>query len=136
MATRRLGGDGPATSRVGLGLAALGRPAYINVGHGDDFPEGRSPELMERRAHAVLDAARAAGIGYFDAARSYGRAEAFLRAWLDARRVAPGQVVVASKWGYRYTGAWSLQAERHEVKDHSLAALEEQLAESEAALGP
>jgi aryl-alcohol dehydrogenase-like predicted oxidoreductase len=137
METRRLGGvDGPQASRLGLGLAALGRPAYINVGHGDDFPDGRSPQAMERHAHEVLDAALAGGVRYFDAARSYGRAEAFLRSWLDARGIAPGRVVVASKWGYRYVGAWRLDAERHEVKDHSLAALEEQLAASEAALGP
>jgi aryl-alcohol dehydrogenase-like predicted oxidoreductase len=90
---------------------------------------------MERRAHAVLDAAYAAGIRYVDAARSYGRAEAFVRSWLDARRLAPGAVVVGSKWGYRYTGGWQLAAERHEVKDHSLAALREQLAESHAVLG-
>jgi aryl-alcohol dehydrogenase-like predicted oxidoreductase len=90
---------------------------------------------MERHAHAVLDAAYAAGIRYLDAARSYGRAEAFLRSWLDARGLSPGEVVVGSKWGYRYTGGWRLDAERHEVKDHSLVALEEQLAASRATLG-
>ncbi len=134
--TRPLGGDGPAATRLGLGLAALGRPAYIDVGHGDDFPDGRAPEAMERRTHEVLDAAWAAGIRYFDAARSYGRAEAFLRSWIDARKLAPRALVVASKWGYRYVGAWQLDAPRHEVKDHSLAALEAQLAESRGLLGP
>jgi aryl-alcohol dehydrogenase-like predicted oxidoreductase len=117
-------------------MAALGRPAYITLGHADDFPDGRSPADMERHAHAVLDAAHAGGIRYLDAARSYGRAEAFLRSWLEARRLRPGEVVVGSKWGYRYTGGWQLQADRHEVKDHSLAALRAQLAESRAALGP
>ena len=78
---------------------------------------------MERRAHAVLDAARAAGITYLDAARSYGRAEAFVRDWLDARQLPPGAVVVGSKWGYRYVGGWQLDAEQHEVKDHSAEAL-------------
>lgn len=133
--TRPLGGDGPPLTRFGLGMAALGRPAYITVGHADDFPDGRSPAAMERHAHGVLDAAHAAGVRYFDAARSYGRAEAFLRSWLDARGIAPGQVVVGSKWGYRYTGEWQLEAERHEVKDHSLGALRAQLAESRATLG-
>jgi aryl-alcohol dehydrogenase-like predicted oxidoreductase len=136
METRRLGRDGPAVTRLGLGMAALGRPAYINVGHARDFPGGRSPREMERHAHAVLDAAYAAGIRYVDAARSYGRAEAFVRSWLAARRRSPGQVIVGSKWGYRYTGGWQLQADRHEVKDHSLAALRAQLAESRAELGP
>jgi aryl-alcohol dehydrogenase-like predicted oxidoreductase len=136
METRPFAAGGPAPRRLGVGLAALGRPAYIDVGHGDDFPEGREPEAMERRAHAVLDAARAAGITYLDAARSYGRAEAFLRSWLDARRIAPEAVVVGSKWGYRYVGAWQLDARQHEVKDHSPEALRVQLAESRALLGP
>jgi aryl-alcohol dehydrogenase-like predicted oxidoreductase len=136
METRRLASGGPEVSRLGLGLAALGRPAYIDLGRSEDFPEGRDPEAMERRAHAVLDAARAAGITYLDAARSYGRAEAFLRSWLDARRVPPGEAVVGSKWGYRYVGGWQLDAARHEVKDHSLAALRAQLAESRGLLGP
>src|SRR5512133_842038 len=136
METRKLGGDGPGVTRLGLGMAALGRPAYIDVGDADDFPDGRSPEAMARHAHAVLDAARAAGIRYVDCARSYGRAEAFVRAWLDARGLAPGEVVVGSKWGYRYVGGWRLDAERHEVKDHSAAALAEQLAASRETLGP
>jgi aryl-alcohol dehydrogenase-like predicted oxidoreductase len=134
--TRPLGRGGPAVSRLGLGLAALGRPAYISLGHGEDFPEGRGPEAMERHAHAVLDAALAAGVTYYDVARSYGRGEAFLRNWLDARAIAPGGVVVGSKWGYRYVGGWQLDAPRHEVKDHSLDALRAQVAESRGLLGP
>jgi aryl-alcohol dehydrogenase-like predicted oxidoreductase len=134
--TRPLGPGGPAVSRLGLGLAALGRPAYIVLGHGDDFPEGRDPEAMERRAHAVLDAALAAGVTYYDAARSYGRAEAFVRDWIDARRIPPGAAVVGSKWGYRYVGGWQLDAPAHEVKDHSLEALRAQVAESRGLLGP
>ena len=39
-------------------------------------------EAMQARAHEVLDAAYAAGVRYFDAARSYGRAEEFLGSWL------------------------------------------------------
>lgn len=136
METRRLGAGGPEVSRLGLGLAAIGRPAYIGVGHAEDFPAGRDPEAMERQAHAILDAARAAGVTYYDAARSYGRAEAFLRSWLDARGIRPGAVAVGSKWGYRYVGGWQLDAPLHEVKDHSLAALRAQLAESRGLLGP
>lgn len=132
METRKLGPDGPDVTRLGLGLAALGRPAYITLGHGEDF-EDRSVEAMERRAHRMLDAAWAAGIRYFDAARSYGRAEAFLRSWLD--RAPRPDAVIGSKWGYRYTGDWRLQAERHEVKDHGLAAFRTQSAESLALLG-
>jgi aryl-alcohol dehydrogenase-like predicted oxidoreductase len=136
MDTRRLAFGGPEVSRLGLGLAALGRPAYIALGRAEDFPEGREPDAMERQAHAVLDAARAAGITYYDAARSYGRAEAFLRSWLDARRIPPGEAIVGSKWGYRYVGGWQVGADRHEVKDHSVEALRAQLAESRGLLGP
>jgi aryl-alcohol dehydrogenase-like predicted oxidoreductase len=129
-------GQGPPLPRLGLGLAALGRPAYIDLGHGEDLPEGRTPDALERHAHAVLDAAFAAGVRYVDAARSYGRAEAFLRSWLLARGHSPATVVVGSKWGYRYVGDWRVDAARHEVKDHSAAALRSQLAESEALVGP
>jgi len=133
---RPLGRRGPMVTRLGLGMAALGRPAYLNLGHAGDFPEGRDPAAMERHAHGVLDAAWAAGIRTLDAARSYGRAEAFLRSWLLSRSVRPGEAVVGSKWGYRYVGGWRLDVERHEVKDHSATALAAQLGESEALLGP
>ncbi|NMO17678.1 aldo/keto reductase [Pyxidicoccus fallax] len=134
--TRTLGARGPAVTSLGLGLAALGRPGYITLGHGADFGEDRSVSAMERRAHAVLDAAYGAGVRYFDAARSYGRAEAFLASWLAARGLRPGDVTVGSKWGYTYTADWRVDAERHEVKDHGLPTLRRQLAESRALLGP
>src|SRR5690606_38849565 len=90
---------------------------------------------MEAHAHQVLDAAWDAGIRYFDAARSYGRAEAFLSSWLHARHIDPAQVVVGSKWGYTYTAGWQVQAERHEVKEHSHPVLQQQIGESRALLG-
>src|SRR6266566_2306556 len=90
---------------------------------------------MESHAHAVLDAAFEAGIRYIDAARSYGRAEDFVASWLKKREIEPGQVVVASKWGYTYTAGWSTSAAQHEVKDHSIVAFERQLAESLERLG-
>jgi aryl-alcohol dehydrogenase-like predicted oxidoreductase len=132
---RALGRSGLRVSRIGLGLAALGRPAYINLGHGDDLGGDTGVAAMERRAHAVVDAAFGAGIRYFDAARSYGRAEAFLASWLDRRGLRSGDVTVGSKWGYRYTGEWRIDAEVHEVKELSAAALREQLGESRHLLG-
>lgn len=119
---------------MGLGLAALGRPAYINLGHGVDLGEATSVEALEARCHAVLDAARAGGVRYFDAARGYGRAEVFLKNWLDARRLEPGEVTVASKWGYAYTAGWDPRAEEHERKDHSAEHLERQWALTRAQL--
>jgi aryl-alcohol dehydrogenase-like predicted oxidoreductase len=123
-------------SRLGLGLAALGRPGYINLGHGDDLGPRKDPASLEREAHAVLDAAYDGGIRYFDAARSYGRAEEFLASWLEQRGLKPEEVTVGSKWGYTYTADWLVDAEVHEVKDFSLATLRRQFAESRALLGP
>jgi aryl-alcohol dehydrogenase-like predicted oxidoreductase len=90
---------------------------------------------LESRAHAILDTALAGGIEHFDAARSYGRAEEFLGSWLQERAIRPGEVTVASKWGYIYTAGWRVEAERHEVKDLSLENLTRQLVESRANLG-
>lgn len=117
---------------LGLGLAALGRPGYMTLQHQHDFAS-IEPEAMQAQAHQVLDAAYSGGIRHFDVARSYGRAEAFVRSWLTSR--GREDVVVSSKWGYRYTGDWQPNAAVHEVKDHSLAHLEKQLAESKAILG-
>ena len=127
---------GPESARaeVGLGLAALGRPGYINLGHGRDV-EDVAVERMERAAHRVLDAAYEEGVRAFDAARSYGRAEAFLASWLERRGLAPGDVQVSSKWGYSYTAGWRADADEHEVKDLSAAQLRRQWRETSALLG-
>lgn len=120
---------------MGLGLAALGRPGYINLDHATDLNRMYAVDAMETRAHAVLDAAWAGGIRYFDAARSYGRAEAFLESWLAQREIAPADVSVGSKWGYTYTANWQIEAEQHEVKEHSLPVFTRQWAESKTHLG-
>jgi aryl-alcohol dehydrogenase-like predicted oxidoreductase len=130
-----LGRTGMRVSRIGLGLAALGRPAYINVGHGRDLAGETDVSALEHRAHEVLDAAYAASVRYFDAARSYGLAEEFLGSWLESRGIAPGDVTVGSKWGYVYTGDWRIDADRQEVKDLSADNLRRQAGESRALLG-
>jgi aryl-alcohol dehydrogenase-like predicted oxidoreductase len=121
-------------AQIALGLAALGRPAYINVGHGEDIADS-SVERMERTAHAVLDAAYEGGVRWFDAARSYGRAEAFLASWLARRRLQPGDVTVSSKWGYRYTAGWRIDVAEHEVKDLSVEHFRTQWRETRELLG-
>ena len=126
---------GLPVSPIGLGLAALGRPAYINVGHGEDLGPDHSVEALRHLTHAVLDAAYAAGVRYFDAARFYGRAEEFLASWLVERGIGPGEVTVGSKWGYEYTGEWRVDAEEHEVKDLRVSALRRQLDETRGHLG-
>ncbi|KOG43222.1 aldo/keto reductase [Streptomyces resistomycificus] len=122
------------TCHIGLGLAAVGRPGYINLGRDADLGDNRSVDRLRTRTHELLDAAYAQGVRYFDAARSYGRSEEFLADWLNARPDVD-DIVVGSKWGYTYTAAWSTDAEQHEVKDHTLATYERQRAESDAILG-
>jgi aryl-alcohol dehydrogenase-like predicted oxidoreductase len=158
MTSRRpLGSTGLHVTPIGLGLAALGRPAYNTAGRAQDLGDDRSIAAMERRCHEVLDAAYAAGVGYFDTARSYGHAEAFLQSWLLARHFpllprppalpaslvprAPSATpaspapVIGSKWGYTYTGGWRMDAPVHERKDLSIEALTRQIDESRALLG-
>jgi aryl-alcohol dehydrogenase-like predicted oxidoreductase len=118
------------TAQLGLGMAALGRPGYVTLTHASDLGGELDPAAMESHAHQVLDAAYQAGVRYYDMARSYGKAEDFFSSWLKKRQLEPGDVTVASKWGYTYTAGWSTRAEQHEVKDHSLATFSRQIAES------
>jgi aryl-alcohol dehydrogenase-like predicted oxidoreductase len=122
------------TCHVGLGLAAVGRPGYINLGRDRDLGDDRGVDALRERTRQLLDAAYAQGVRYVDVARSYGRSEEFLAGWLKARPDID-DVVVGSKWGYTYTAGWSTDAEQHEVKDHSLATYERQRAETDALLG-
>ncbi|MGY1581710.1 aldo/keto reductase [Streptomyces sp. MN13] len=122
------------TCHIGLGLAAVGRPGYINLGRDRDLGDDRSVDALRARTHELLDAAYAQGVRYFDAARSYGRSEEFLADWLTAHPEID-DIVVGSKWGYTYTADWTTDAERHEVKDHSVETYERQRAESTALLG-
>ena len=130
-----LGSSGLAVSPIGLGLAALGRPAYINLGRDLDFGADRAVAKLERRCHEMLDAAYAAGIRYVDAARSYGMAEAFLGTWLKTRGLPADAITIGSKWGYSYVGSWQLDAPVHEVKALSVDTLLRQIAESRGLVG-
>jgi aryl-alcohol dehydrogenase-like predicted oxidoreductase len=124
-------------SRLGLGLAAIGRPAYITLGRAADLgdPADGSVELMRARADALLDAAWATGIRYFDVARSYGRAESFLGSWLAGHPERRGALTIGSKWGYEYVGNWRVDAAVHERKDHSLGMFTTQWPQTIEALG-
>ncbi|MGM1059180.1 aldo/keto reductase [Saccharothrix sp. Mg75] len=116
-----------------LGLAALGRPAYINLGRDGALPEHRDVDAMRAQCHAVLDAAYGAGVRRVDAARSYGRAEEFLAGWLADR--GHRDVRVSSKWGYAYVADWRRDADVHEVKEHSRARFTRQWQETRDLLG-
>jgi aryl-alcohol dehydrogenase-like predicted oxidoreductase len=121
-------------ARIGLGLAAVGRPAYINIGREADLPPDRSVTALSRRTHQLLDEAYACGVRYLDVARSYGRAEEFLADWLRTHSHLD-DVVVGSKWGYTYTADWRVDTDVHEVKDHSVAAFDRQITETRTLLG-
>ncbi|MGW3496722.1 aldo/keto reductase [Streptomyces sp. NPDC001020] len=130
----RLASATTPTCHIGLGLAAVGRPGYINLGRERDLPPVRSVDALRERTHELLDAAYAQGVRYVDVARSYGRGEEFLAEWLNVHPDID-DVVVGSKWGYTYTANWRTDAEKHEVKDHSLATYHRQRAETAAVLG-
>jgi aryl-alcohol dehydrogenase-like predicted oxidoreductase len=134
MDTVTLGRDGPQVTRIGLGLAATGRPAYITTHREADFGDDRSEDALRTRTWQLLDAAYAAGVRYVDVARSYGSAESFLSEWF-ATRGDVRDLVVGSKWGYTYVGGWDMAAPVQEVKDLSLATFEWQYGETVALLG-
>jgi len=120
-------------NKIGLGLASLGRPGYINIGHGEDLGEDRSLSKMRANCHQVLDYAYENGIRYFDVARVYGNAEEFLSSWIRKQSNFSG--FVGSKWGYEYLANWDINVEKHERKDHSASFLKHQWVETRMNLG-
>ena len=128
---------GVRTPPLGLGLAALGRPGYINIGHDADI-KGKSMDEMREHAHETLDAAWAMGVRYFDCARSYGASEEFLSSWLRSRDIPRDKIVVGSKWGYTYTADWKIDTagQAHEVKEHTAENLAAQFPQSSELLDP
>ncbi|WP_090098087.1 aldo/keto reductase [Lentzea jiangxiensis] len=117
-------------AQLALGLASLGRPAYINLGREDALPRVRDVDSMRAQCHRVLDTAYELGIRWVDAARSYGLSEDFLSSWLPGH----DDVTVSSKWGYAYTADWRPDAQVHEVKEHSLTRFTRQWRETSALL--
>jgi aryl-alcohol dehydrogenase-like predicted oxidoreductase len=120
-------------ARLGLGLASLGRPGYLNIGHGLQLGADKSVGALRARTFEVCDFAYEQGIRDFDAARSYGRGEEFLGEWLHSRK--PDDVTVSSKWGYVYTADWEIAADPPEVKHHDVETFRRQLEETRANLG-
>ena len=135
MRTVPFGTTGLEVTPLGVGLAALGRPGYLTLGHGGDLGLDRSVAGLNGRTAEVLDRAHARGVRYLDTARSYGYGEAFLADWLAVDAARAATVTVGSKWGYTYVGGWRVDAEEHEVKDHGIDTLRRQLAETREVLG-
>jgi aryl-alcohol dehydrogenase-like predicted oxidoreductase len=116
--------------RIGLGMAALGRPGYINLDRSSILGDARtrSVDVMQASANTVLDRLFQLSkennvLPWIDCARSYGLSEKFVGEYLRSNMVATDAVYVSSKWGYTYVAEWNVQlgeGEPHEVKDHSV----------------
>ncbi len=110
-------------SVIGLGLAALGRPEYINIRANSSID--KTEKAFRKNAFSVLDEAYKKGIRFFDTAPSYGKGEQFLVEWNNNRKYP--DVVLSTKWGYTYVANWELGYKgSHEVKEHSWSKLIEQ----------
>ena len=107
---------------LGLGTAALGRPQYINIRQND--VDNSDLETFRKESFQVLEEAYNAGIRYFDTAPGYGLAEELVLDWLETKD--DNSIEIATKWGYTYTANFDANATVHEVKEHSLAKLNEQ----------
>lgn len=110
-------------TKIGLGMAALGRPEYINIR--EEGSIDKSEQAFKRNSLLVLDEAYKLGVRFFDTAPSYGKGEEFLIDW-DKTTNHP-DVDLSTKWGYTYVANWELgYKDSHEVKEHSLTKLVEQ----------
>jgi aryl-alcohol dehydrogenase-like predicted oxidoreductase len=118
-------------TKIGLGLAALGRPDYINIRSNKDID--KSIEAFKSNTLEVLDKSYAFGLRDFDVAPSYGLGEQFLIEWNTTRNYK--DVNLSTKFGYTYVADWEIGFEgKHEIKEHSLAKLNEQWETSKALL--
>ena len=126
--------------RLGLGMAALGRPGYINLNRSDELGQAQSRDVafMQEQANLVMNEALRLGINWFDCARSYGKSEQFIGEYLRGSSISKDDVVVSSKWGYTYVADWNVTlapGEPHEVKDHSVETFQRQLRETIESVG-
>lgn len=111
------------TTKFGLGLAALGRPEYINIRESNNID--KSEKAFKKNAMDMLNTAYQLGIRYFDTAPSYGNGENYLLAWQNQENYKDS--ILATKWGYTYVANWELgYTGSHEVKEHSIDKLIEQ----------
>lgn len=118
-------------TKIGLGLAALGRPEYINIR--DNGSIDKSEIAFKQNTFSVLDEAYKLGVRYFDTAPSYGKGEVFLEEWNKSRK--KHDAILGTKWGYTYVANWQLGYNgKHEIKEHSLDKLLEQWEVSKAML--
>jgi aryl-alcohol dehydrogenase-like predicted oxidoreductase len=133
--------------RLGLGMAALGRPGYINLDRSAVFGTGeRTVQDMQHQANRVMDqllstvsSSSSSSMPWLDCARSYGKSEKFVGEYLRDKNIDPANVFVSSKWGYTYVADWKValldKGAMHEVKDHSTENFLKQLQETQENIG-
>lgn len=136
--------------RMGLGMAALGRPGYINLDRASIFgSDDRTVDKMQTQANQVMDrlfketsandnSTTRTRKPWLDCARSYGLSEKFVGEYLRNHNVDPKSVYVSSKWGYTYVADFKVSlapGAKHEVKDHSTENFLKQVEETEELLG-
>ena len=110
-------------TELGLGLAAIGRPEYLNIRNEADL--NKTESFYHENAIKVMDYAYKQGIRHFDTAPSYGQGEAFLQEWF--RQHPYKDLALSTKWGYTYVANWELGYKGpHEIKEHSVKKLIEQ----------
>jgi len=108
---------------IGLGTAAIGRPQYINIRKKATTKTFEKSTFIEN-GKQVLSQAYQNGIRHFDTAPGYGIAEQILLEWISENNIT--DLTVSTKWGYTYVANFDPNATVHEVKEHSLAKLNEQ----------
>lgn len=90
--------------RLGLGMAALGRPGYINLNRSSILgSDDRDVKTMQHQANTVMDrlfSLSVDNVAWLDCARSYGLSEKFVGEYLKSNNIKPDEVYVSSKWGY------------------------------------
>jgi len=140
--------------RMGLGMAALGRPGYITLDRASIFGMNgdRTIEKMQNQANLVMEelfqvcetatttstSRQNKQTPWIDCARSYGLSEKFVGEFLRLRNVDPKSVYISSKWGYTYVADFKVELDpgaKHEIKDHSTANFLTQVKETEEYLG-
>ncbi|WP_299118903.1 aldo/keto reductase [uncultured Winogradskyella sp.] len=118
-------------TKIGLGMAALGRPDYINIRSNTNID--KSVEVFKAIAFKVLDESYTLGIKDFDVAPSYGLGEQFLLEWNNSRNHK--DVNLSTKFGYTYVANWEIGfSGKHEIKEHSISKLNKQWEVSKAML--
>lgn len=116
--------------KLGLGTAAIGRPLYININQEKRLEFSMS--TFRQNGIDILDFAYDQGVRYYDTAPGYGMAEQLLIDWAHSKN--DDEIEIATKWGYTYIANYNPQSKIHEVKEHSLAKLQEQWQQSKKLL--